>query len=47
VSSEKFSEKVTGTTPPIEIDYEIEFIPGAQSILKISYRMASTELKEL
>ena len=29
VSSEKFSGKVTGTAPPREIDYEIEFIPGA------------------
>jgi len=47
VSSEKFSEKVTGTAPPREIDYEIEFIPGAYSISKTSYRMAPTELKEL
>ena len=29
VSSEKFSEKVTRTAPPREIDFEIEFIPSA------------------
>jgi len=46
VNLELHFEKVTGTAPQREIDFEIELIPDAQPISKTPYRVVPTELKE-
>ena len=47
MSSEKFSEKVTGTAPQREIDVEIELIPDAQPISETPYCTTPILLNEL
>lgn len=45
--SDVFPEDLPGLSPHREVDFAIELEPGTVPISKVSYRMASTELKEL
>ena len=42
-----FPKELPGLSLQGEMDFEIELIPRAQTILKAPYRMTPTELKEL
>ncbi|XP_073307098.1 uncharacterized protein [Primulina huaijiensis] len=42
-----FPEELSGTVLNREVDFEINFVPGAAPISKAPYRMAPAELKEL
>ncbi|GJS81545.1 zinc finger, CCHC-type, retrotransposon gag domain protein [Tanacetum coccineum] len=42
-----FPDELPGLPPAREIEFGIELIPGAEPILKVPYRMAPVELKEL
>nr|GEV19133.1 hypothetical protein [Tanacetum cinerariifolium] len=42
-----FPDELPGIPPVREVEFNIELIPGAESISKTPYRMASIELKEL
>jgi len=42
-----FAEEIPGMPPPREVEFCIDFIPGATPISRALYRMALAELKEL
>ena len=44
---EVFLEDLPGLPPDTEIEFEIELVPGTNSISKAPYRMAPAELQEL
>jgi len=40
-------EEIQGMSPPREVEFCIDLVPGATSISKTPYRMAPVELTEL
>nr|GFC70988.1 putative reverse transcriptase domain, ribonuclease H-like domain, aspartic peptidase domain protein [Tanacetum cinerariifolium] len=36
-----------GLPPPQEVEFEIELVPGAASVVRAPYRLAPSEMKEL
>nr|GEX29182.1 putative reverse transcriptase domain-containing protein [Tanacetum cinerariifolium] len=44
---EAFSEDLPGIPPPQQVEFQIDFIPGAAPIARAPYRLALLEIKEL
>jgi len=42
-----FLEEVSGLPPRRDIDFSIEFVPGAVPISRVPYRMSTPELVEI
>nr|GFD37979.1 putative reverse transcriptase domain-containing protein [Tanacetum cinerariifolium] len=44
---EVFPEDLSGLSPPRQVEFRIDLIPGATPVARASYRLAPSELKEL
>nr|GEY35501.1 hypothetical protein [Tanacetum cinerariifolium] len=42
-----FPEDLPGLPPPRQVEFEIEFVPGAAAVARAPYRLAPSEMKEL
>nr|GFA22462.1 putative reverse transcriptase domain-containing protein [Tanacetum cinerariifolium] len=42
-----FPEDLPGLPPPRQVEFEIELVPGAASVVRAPYRLAPSEIKEL
>nr|GFD38538.1 putative reverse transcriptase domain-containing protein [Tanacetum cinerariifolium] len=38
---------VKGLPPPQQVEFEIELVPGAAPVARVTYRLAPSEMKEL
>nr|GEY44974.1 putative reverse transcriptase domain-containing protein [Tanacetum cinerariifolium] len=45
--SEVFPEELPGLPPPRQVEFQIDFIPGAALVARAPYRLAPSEMKEL
>nr|GFD55167.1 putative reverse transcriptase domain-containing protein [Tanacetum cinerariifolium] len=42
-----FPENLSGLPPPQQVEFEIELVPGAAPVARVTYRLAPSEMKEL